>query len=273
MQGASGCDIETDMLDIDENPLQIVGVLNAYVAKMAESVGFKALYLSGAAVANMAHGLPDTGLTTLEDVASEAKKITAATSLPLLVDIDTGWGREGVEVMEKCGVAAVHIEDQIPHKRCGHLEGKKLVPLEEMCDRLQMALEARKNLLVMARSDAYGVEGMDGLLKRLEAYKKLGCNMIFPEALPSIEAYKQVCQTIELPVLANLTEFGKTPLLSIEELKSAGVRMALYPLSITRAMNLAALESLKTLRSEKTQQGFVDRMQTREELYQFLDYQ
>lgn len=263
----------------EEKPLQIVGAINAYAAMMAKEVGFKALYLSGAGVANAAYGLPDLGLTTLDNVLCEASKITSAIDLPLLVDIDTGWGNalmvaRAVRQMEKVGVAAVHIEDQPFEKRCGHRVGKSIVSSAEMVERLKAAVDARveSSFAIMARTDAYGVEGVEKTIERCIAYENAGADMHFIEALTTLEEYQLCCKTLQKPVLANITEFGKTPLFTRQELAEVGVSMILYPLSVLRAMNLAGLRVLQEIRSMGTQRHLLDQMQTREELYGFLNY-
>ena len=263
-----------------EKPLQIVGVINAYVAMMAEHTGFKALYLSGAGVANSAYGLPDLGMTTLDNVAEEVRRITSAVETPLLVDIDTGWGSSlmiarTIKTMEAAGAAAVHIEDQPFIKRCGHRLGKKVVPTEIMVDRIKAALDARRdpNFVIMARTDAYAIEGHEKTLERAIAYAEAGADMLFLEAFTELKHYAEFRQNLEVPILANLTEFGQTPLFTIQELASAKVDMALYPLSANRAMNLAALRTLQTIRKEGSQKPLLESMQTREELYGFLNYE
>lgn len=262
-----------------EQPLQIVGVINAYCALMAEEVGFKVLYLSGAGVANACYGLPDLGMTSLDNVAEEVRRITKRTKLPLLVDADTGWGHilnvaHSVEVLEKTGAAGMHIEDQIFAKRCGHRDGKKLVDMEEMSERIRTAVQAKQDpdFVVMARTDAYGVEGLQSAIVRAKEYVAAGADMIFAEAMNTLDDYQQFARAIHVPVLANLTEFGKTPLFTLNELKQVGIAMALYPLSAFRAMNQAALEVYQAVKNEGTQKSQLDKMQTREELYKTLDY-
>ncbi|MEM8548991.1 MAG: methylisocitrate lyase [Pseudomonadota bacterium] len=262
-----------------ENPLQIVGTVHAYAAMMAAETGFKAIYLSGAGVANASYGLPDLGMTSLENVLTDAKRITGATDTPLLVDIDTGWGgafniARTVREMIRVGVAAVHLEDQVGQKRCGHRPNKELVSQAEMVDRIKAAVDAKTDpdFVVMARTDALAVEGMEPMLERLRAYEEAGADAIFAEAMTEIEHYRQVTETVSIPVLANLTEFGMTPLYTTEQLASVGIRMALYPLSAFRAMNAAALQVFKAIRTHGTQTSVVELMQTREELYEFLDY-
>ncbi len=262
-----------------ERPLQIVGAINAYAALMAREVGFRALYLSGAGVANASYGLPDLGMTTLDNVLEDASRITSACELPLLVDIDTGFGgafniARTIKAMTRAGVAAVHLEDQVGQKRCGHRPGKNLVPAEEMSDRIKAAVDAKSDpdFVVMARTDALAVEGMEPMLDRIRAYEEAGADAIFAEAMTEIDHYARVTEAVGVPVLANLTEFGMTPLYSTEQLAGVGIAMALYPLSAFRAMNRAALEVYRTLRAEGTQQSVVALMQTRDELYRFLDY-
>ena len=262
-----------------ENPLQIVGVINAYAAMMAEQVGFRALYLSGAGVANASYGLPDLGMTTLDNVLEDASRITDASDVPLLVDIDTGWGgafsiARTIRSMEKAGVAAVHIEDQVGQKRCGHRPGKNLVSTEEMVDRIKAAVDAKtdEEFVVMARTDALAVEGMAPMLERIKAYEEAGADAIFAEAMTEIDLYADVTSVVDIPVLANLTEFGMTPLYTTGELAGVGIRMALYPLSAFRAMNRAALGVFQTIRNDGTQAKVIDNMQTRDELYEFLGY-
>lgn len=262
-----------------ENPLQIVGAINAYAALLAKRAGFQALYLSGAGVANSSYGLPDLGATTLDNVCEDAGRITAAVDLPLLVDIDTGWGNplmihRSIRSLERLGVAAVHIEDQVFHKRCGHRPGKEIVDTEEMCDRIRACVEARQDpdFVIMARTDALANEGLDKALKRACCYKESGADMLFPEACTSLEEYRAFHEAVGLPVLANITEFGKTPLLTKEELRQAEVAMALYPLSANRAMNQAAMNVYQDIRENGTQRASLDKMQTREELYKVLGY-
>lgn len=263
-----------------ENPLQIVGTINAFAAIMADEMGFRAIYLSGAGVANASYGLPDLGMTTLDNVLEDAKRITSATDLPLLVDIDTGWGgplmiARTIQMMEKAGVAAVHIEDQPFEKRCGHRANKTVVSKELMIDRLKAALDARSNsdFVIMARTDAYACEGLEKTLDRCLAYEAAGADMHFVEALQTLDEYREFTSALKRPVLANITEFGMTPLFTKKELAAAGVLLILYPLSAWRAMNLAALKVYQKIRSEGTQKKVLDQMQTREELYGFLDYE
>lgn len=263
----------------DERPLQVVGTVNAYCALLAERQGFRALYLSGAGVANASFAQPDLGITTLNDVLEDVRRITGATSLPLLVDADTGWGTafhiaRTVREMIRAGAAALHIEDQAQAKRCGHRPNKQLVPGDEMVDRIKAAVDARtdRRFVVMARTDALAGEGMDAALERVRRYVEAGADMVFPEALRTLEDYRAFCGAADAPVLANLTEFGSTPLFSVEELRGCGVGLALYPLSAFRAMSLAAVDVYRAIREEGTQRGLTGRMQTREQLYEVLRY-
>jgi len=263
-----------------ERPLQVVGTIHALAAKMAEAAGFKAIYLSGAGVANASHGVPDLGLTTLEQVAEEVKRISAVSKLPLLVDIDTGWGKNlftgrTMRRLHQAGAAAVHLEDQVEMKRCGHRPGKRLVSREDMVRRIQAAVKTRphRDMVVMARTDAAAVEGLDGAIDRAKAYVQAGADMIFAEALGSLVAYKKFTQAVRAPVLANMTEFGKTPMLSTKQFRSAGVGLVLYPLSAFRAMNAAAESVYRAIRKRGTQRSVLGKMQTRKELYKLLDYQ
>ena len=262
-----------------EHPLQIVGTINAFTALQAEGAGFKAIYLSGAGVANASHGLPDLGMTSLQDVAEDARRITAATPLPLLVDIDTGWGHafniaRTVNELSRAGVAAVHIEDQVAAKRCGHRPGKALVSSGEMSDRVKAAVDARpdKDFVIMARTDAAAGEGLNAAIERSQAYVAAGADMIFAEALGALDDYEKFVAAVKVPVLANITEFGKTPLFTVAELGSVGIAMALYPLSAFRAMSRAAESTYATIRKDGTQKAAVPSMQTRDELYQVLRY-
>lgn len=263
-----------------ERPLQIVGTINAYTALLAEKAGHKAIYLSGAGVANASFGLPDLAMTTLNDVCEDIRRIASATNLPLLVDADTGWGSalmisRTVREMTRAGAAACHIEDQVAEKRCGHRPGKALVETGEMCDRLKAATDGRidDGFVIMARTDAHAVEGQQAAIERAVAYAAAGADMIFAEALTTVEEYKQFTDAVDVPVLANLTEFGKTPLFTSDEMTAAGVRMTLYPLSAFRAMSAAALGVYETIRNDGTQKESIDNMQTREELYDVLGYQ
>lgn len=263
----------------EEKPLQVAGVINAYAALMAEQSGFRALYLSGAGVANASFGLPDLGMTTLSEVVEDLRRITGATGLPLLVDVDTGWGHafmigRTIREMGRAGAAGVHIEDQVVAKRCGHRPGKALVGTEEMVDRIKAAVDARidPDFVVMARTDAVAVEGLEAAIERACRYRDAGADMFFPEALTELSHYRRFADATGLPVLANMTEFGVTPLFCTEELAAAGVSLALYPLSAFRAMSAAALRVYRAIREEGTQKGVVDTMQSRAELYAFLGY-
>lgn len=262
-----------------ERPLQVGGTINAYTAILAREAGFRALYLSGAGVANASHGLPDLGMTTLTEVLEDARRIIAAVDVPLLVDADTGWGTtfmigRTVTEMIRAGVAGMHIEDQVTAKRCGHRPGKAIVSVQEMEDRIKAAVDARieSTFVIMARIDAFAVEGLEAAIDRACHCRDAGADMIFPEALPDLAHYRRFADTVGVPVLANLTEFGKTPFFSTEELAEAGVALALYPLSAFRAMSAAALKVYRTIREAGTQAAVVDLMQSREELYRLLDY-
>lgn len=262
-----------------EIPLQIVGTINAYSALLAEQAGFRAIYLSGAGVANASFGLPDLAMTTLGDVCEDIRRISYATELPLLVDADTGWGGafmigRTVREMARAGAAGCHIEDQVGVKRCGHRPGKALVETAEMSDRIKAAVDGRahEDFIVMARTDAHAVEGQRAALDRSAAYVEAGADMIFAEALTTLDEYRQFTSAIDVPVLANLTEFGKTPMFTTKELEEAGVRMVLYPLSAFRAMSRAAENVYRALREDGTQKNIVDTMQTRDELYDVLGY-
>lgn len=262
----------------EERPLQVVGTVNAYHALMAERVGFRAIYLSGGGVAAASYGLPDLGMTSLNDVLEDVRRISAATEVPLLVDADTGWGgalniARTIREMGRAGAAGVHIEDQVAAKRCGHRPGKAIVAREEMVDRIKAAVDARdRDFVVMARTDALAVEGMDAAIERALACVEAGADMIFPEAVHELDQYRQFATAVGVPVLANITEFGQTPLFTTAELGDAGVELVLYPLSAFRAMNRAALRVYEALRRDGSQQGVVDTMQTRMELYDFLNY-
>ncbi len=262
-----------------ETPLQIVGVINAYSALLAEKSGYRAIYLSGSGVAAASYGLPDLGITTLEDVLIDARRITGASELPLLVDVDTGWGgafniARTVREMERAGVAAIHIEDQVAQKRCGHRPNKMVVPTEEMCDRISAAVDAKMDtdFVVMARTDALSVNGLDDVLQRIQAYEEAGADAIFAEAMTELSLYRTVCETVDIPVLANITEFGKTDLYDAPTLANTGIKMALYPLSAFRAQSKATLEVFTAIRESGTQRNVIDSMQTREELYEVLGY-
>jgi methylisocitrate lyase len=262
-----------------ERPLQVVGAVNAYAALLAERAGFKALYLSGAGVANASFGLPDLGMTSLNDVCEDIRRITGATELPLLVDADTGWGAafnisRTVQEMIRAGAAALHIEDQVAAKRCGHRPGKELVDAAEMCDRIKAAVDGRSDpkFVIMARTDAHAVEGQQAAVDRALRYVEAGADMIFAEALTTLDEYRQFTQAVKVPVLANITEFGKTPMFTTQELGGAGVRLVLYPLSAFRAMSKAAERVYGELRKQGTQKGVLDTMQSRAELYDVLGY-
>jgi methylisocitrate lyase len=262
-----------------ERPLQVVGTINAYTALLAERAGFKAIYLSGAGVANASFGLPDLGMTSLNDVCEDIRRITGATDLPLLVDADTGWGTafniaRTVQEMIRAGAGALHLEDQVSAKRCGHRPGKALVSQAEMCDRIRAAVDGRSDpaFVIMARTDAHAVEGQPQAIERAQAYVEAGADMIFAEALNTLDEYRQFTAAVSVPVLANITEFGKTPLFTTAELADAGVRLALYPLSAFRAMSAAAVKVYSTLRRDGTQQASIGDMQTRTELYEVLGY-
>jgi len=263
-----------------ERPLQIVGTINAFTALLAEKAGYRAIYLSGAGVANASFGMPDLAMTTLNDVCEDVRRIASATDLPLLVDADTGWGSafmigRTIREMTWAGAAGCHLEDQVAVKRCGHRPGKALVEPKEMCDRIKAAVDGRfdEQFVIMARTDAHAVEGQQAALDRAAVYVEAGADMIFAEALTTLDEYRQFTDTINVPVLANLTEFGKTPLFTTEELAEVGIRMTLYPLTAFRAMSAAALDVYTTLREDGTQSAALDKMQTRMELYDVLGYQ
>lgn len=262
-----------------EKPLQVIGVPNAYTASMAEKAGFLALYLSGAGVANGAFALPDLGMTTLVDVLEEVRRITGASLLPLLVDCDTGFGGDlmvgrTVREMIRAGAAGIHIEDQVQDKRCGHRPGKSLVSVQEMEDRIKAAVDARSDpdFVIMARTDAFAVEGLESAVERACRYREAGADMLFPEALTALADYRIFADALGVPILANQTEFGVTPLYHLRDLAESGVSLVLYPLSAFRAMNAAALKVFQTIRMDGTQKGLLDSMQTRSELYDFLGY-
>lgn len=263
----------------DHAPLQVLGTINAYSAMLAETAGAKAIYLSGAGVANASYGMPDLGMTGLTDVLEDARRVTQACSLPLLVDVDTGWGHQfniarTVKLMESAGVTAIHIEDQQAAKRCGHRPNKSIVSMSEMGDRIKAAVDARvdPDFVIMARTDAYAVEGMEAALERACLCLELGADMIFPEALTTLDEYRAFTHHLKAPILANITEFGKTPLFTKDELQEAGVGLILYPLSAFRAMSKAALTVYQTIVEQGSQQSVVDTMQTRNELYDVLKY-
>lgn len=259
-----------------ERPLQLAGTIHAYAAILAGRAGFRALYLSGAGVANASYGVPDLGLTTCDDVLIDVRRITAATSLPLLVDADTGWEspRRTVREMIRAGAAGIHLEDQVEAKRCGHLAGKQLVSANEMVARLKAAVAGRTDpeFVIMARTDAAGVEGLDAAITRAKLYRAAGADMIFAEALTTLAEYRKFTAALKIPVLANITEFGKTPLFTVRQLRTAGVRLVLYPLSAFRVMNAAALKTFQAIRHDGSQRRVVQQMQTRAELYELLGY-
>ncbi len=263
----------------EESPLQIAGTINAFSALLAERAGFRAIYLSGAGVANASYGLPDLGITQLADVVEDASRITAVTEVPLLVDVDTGWGgafniARTIREMERAGVAAVHLEDQVAAKRCGHRPNKALVSANEMVDRIKAAVDARKDedFVIMARTDSHASEGMQAALARAHAYVEAGADMIFAEALHTLDEFRVFTDQVSVPVLANITEFGQTPMFTVDELRDSGAAMALYPLSAFRAMSRAAESVYGEIRSQGTQAGVLETMQTRAELYDVLDY-
>ena len=263
----------------EEKPLQVMGTVNAYAAMMATQVGYRAIYLSGAGVANYSYGLPDLGITSLEDVLTDVRRITAMVDTPLLVDIDTGWGgafniARTIKEMIKAGAAAVHIEDQVAQKRCGHRPNKEVVSIDEMVDRVKAAVDAKTDneFVVMARTDSLQKEGLNGVIDRISAYVEAGADAIFAEAMTDITMYRKVCDAVNVPVLANITEFGDTPYYTTKELGEQGISMVLYPLSATRAMQKAALAVYEAVRREGTQVNVLDTMQQRKELYEFLNY-
>lgn len=263
----------------EEKPLQVAGAINAYTARLAEATGFRALYLSGGGVAANSLGVPDLGISTMDDVLTDVRRITDASSLPLLVDIDTGWGgafniARTIRSMIKAGAAAAHIEDQVGTKRCGHRPGKELVPTQEMVDRIKAAVDARSDeqFVIMARTDALASEGFEAAVDRAKTYVGAGADMIFAEAVTDLEMYAKFRSAIGVPILANITEFGKTPLFSRDELGRAGVDIVLYCCAAYRAMNAAALKVYETIRAEGTQRPVLPLMQTREDLYRYLDY-
>jgi len=267
------------LVENDKEPLSIFGTVNAYSSVLAKKNGVKSIYLSGSGVAAASFGLPDLGFTKLEDVVEDARRITSACDLPLLVDVDTGFGslnsiQKTIKMMEKENVAAIHIEDQVDLKRCGHRPNKKLVSITEMQDRIKAAVDARTDddFVIMARSDALAVENEEMLLERINSYIEVGADMIFPEALVSLDGYKKIAQKSSVPILANITEFGKTPLFSKKELHDSGVSMVLYPLTAFRAMSKAAEKIYKELSSSESQELMLGEMQTRDELYDYLSY-
>ena len=263
----------------DESPLQVMGAITAYAGLMAKRVGYKALYLSGGGVAANSLGMPDLGISTMEDVLIDARRIVDATGMPLLVDIDTGWGgafniARTIKTFTRAGVAAVHMEDQVGQKRCGHRPGKEVVPLAEMVDRVKAAVDAKtdSSFVLMARTDAAAVEGIDSAIERACAYVEAGADMIFPEAMTSIEDYRKFKAAVKVPILANLTEFGSTPFYTTDELRDADVDIALYCCGAYRAMNKAALNFYETVRREGTQKNIIDSLQSRSDLYDYLNY-
>lgn len=263
----------------EENPLQIVGTINAYTALLAKRAGFRAIYLSGAGVANASYGLPDLGITNLNDVIEDVSRITNACDLPLLVDIDTGWGSafniaRTIKSMIKAGAAGVHMEDQVQAKRCGHRPKKEIVDTNEMCDRIKAAIDAKydQNFVLMARTDSLAIEGLDKAIERIHLYIEAGAEMIFFEGATDLAQYKAVTKACSVPVMANITEFGLTPLYTLDELKHAGIQLILYPLSAFRAMSAAAIEVYEAIRTTGTQQSMIAKMQTREQLYDVLNY-
>jgi methylisocitrate lyase len=264
----------------EEKPLQVIGTVCAYHAVMVKSVGYRAIYLSGAGVAASSLGLPDLGISNLDDVLTDIRRITDVCDLPLLVDVDTGFGVSAFNVARttrsliKAGAAAMHIEDQVGAKRCGHRPGKELVSGEEMADRIKAAVDARTDpaFVIMARTDALANEGLDAAISRAAKYVEAGADMVFPEAITELAMYRKFAAAVKVPILANITEFGRTPLLTVEELRSADVAIALYPLTAFRAMNKAALKVYQTVRKKGTQKDLLNDMQTREELYEFLNY-
>ncbi len=264
----------------DETPLQVIGAICAYHALLAKRSGYRAIYLSGGGVAAGSLGLPDLGISNLDDVLTDVRRITDVCDLPLLVDVDTGFGASAFNVarttrsLVKFGAAAMHIEDQVGAKRCGHRPGKELVSKDEMCDRIRAAVDARsdRDFVIMARTDALASEGLEKALERAAAYVEAGADMIFPEAITALDMYQRFAAAVKVPILANITEFGKTPLFTVDQLRAAKVAIALYPLSAFRAMNQAALNVYQTLRREGTQKKVVASMQTHDELYDFLGY-
>ena len=264
----------------EERPLQVIGTICAYHARLAQRTGYRAIYLSGGGVAAGSLGLPDLGISNLDDVLTDIRRITDVCDLPLLVDVDTGFGASAFNVarttrsLVKAGAAAMHIEDQAGAKRCGHRPGKEIVPAAEMADRIKAAVDARtdREFVIMARTDALANEGLDAAVARALAYVEAGADMVFPEAITELSMYRRFADAVKVPILANITEFGKTPLFTVDELRAARVAMVLYPLSAFRAMNKAALRVYETVRKDGTQKAVLDTMQTREELYDVLDY-
>ena len=263
----------------EERPLQVVGTINAYAALLAQRAGFKAIYLSGAGVANASFGLPDLGMTSLNDVCEDVRRITGASALPLLVDADTGWGAafniaKTARDLIRAGAGGMHLEDQVSAKRCGHRPGKEVVSKAEMVDRIKSAVDARsdREFVIMARTDALAVEGIDETLERAVACVEAGADMVFPEAMTDLAMYRRFKDAVKVPILANITEFGHTPLYTRDQLASAGVDIVLYCCSAYRAMNAAALATYQAIRRDGTQKNVLERMQSREELYRHLDY-
>src|SRR3954463_1070643 len=263
----------------EEKPLQVIGTINAYHARLAERSGYRAIYLSGGGVAAGSLGLPDLGISSLDDVLTDVRRITDVCSLPLLVDVDTGFGgafniARTVKSLIKFGAGAMHIEDQVQAKRCGHRPGKEIVPREEMVDRIKAAVDARSDpdFVIMARTDALAVEGLQAAIDRACACVEAGADMIFPEAITELSMYRKFAEAVKVPILANITEFGQTPLFTVAELRDANVSLVLYPLSAFRAMNQAALNVYQAIRRDGTQKNVLDSMQTRADLYDFLDY-
>jgi methylisocitrate lyase len=263
-----------------EKPLQVIGTINAYHALMAKRVGYRAIYLSGGGVAAGSLGMPDLGISGLDDVLTDIRRITDVCDLPLLVDVDTGFGASAFNVarttrsLVKFGAAAMHIEDQVGAKRCGHRPGKELVAADEMADRIKAAVDARTDpgFVIMARTDALANEGLDSAIERAVTYVRAGADMIFPEAITDLPMYKKFAEAVKVPILANITEFGQSPLFTVDELRSANVAMILYPLTAFRAMNKAALKAYEEVRKKGTQKGVIGEMQTREELYETINY-
>ena len=277
MTGSAGARLRAALAA--ETPLQMVGAINAYVARMAAACGFRALYLSGGGLAANSLGVPDLGISSLEDVLTDVRRITDACALPLLVDADTGWGgafniARTVRSLGKAGAAGLHIEDQVQSKRCGHRPGKEIVPLAEMVDRIKAAVDARQDaaFVIMARTDALAVEGLERAIERARACVAAGADMIFPEAMTDLSMYRRFKEAVGVPILANITEFGHTPLYTRDELASVGVDIVLYCCSAYRAMNAAALATYRAIRRDGTQKNVLAQMQTRAELYEFLDY-
>src|SRR5712672_107848 len=262
-----------------EKPLQVIGTINAYHALMAKRVGYRAIFLSGGGVAAGSLGMPDLGISSLDDVLTDVRRITDVCDLPLLVDVDTGFGASAFNVarttrsLVKFGAAAMHIEDQVGAKRCGHRPGKEIVPADEMADRIKAAVDARTDpgFVIMARTDALANEGLDAAIERAVKYVKAGADMIFPEAITDLAMYRKFADAVKVPILANITEFGKSPLFTVDELRSANAGMVLYPLSAFRAMNKAALKVYEEIRKKGTQKGALGEMQTREELYEVIN--